>query len=61
VIEAVVASKLEEMIRLRDAVPPLGVPVDVVVVSEEEARLRGQVPGTLVHRALREGRVLVGA
>lgn len=60
VIEAQVESKLNEMVRLRDALPPLGVPVDVVV-SEEEAARRGRVPSTLVHRALREGRVLVTA
>jgi len=61
VIEARVKSKLDEMVRLRDALPPLGVPVDVVVVSEEEAARRERVPSTLVHRALREGRVLVTA
>lgn len=61
VIEASVKSKLNEMVRLRDALPPLGVPVDVVVVSEEEAERRERVPSTLVHRALREGRVLVTA
>lgn len=61
VIEKHVESKLDEMVRLRDALPPLGVPVDVVVVSEAEASRRDRVPSTLVHRALREGRVLVGA
>jgi uncharacterized protein len=59
VIEQRVESKLREMVLLRDALPPLGVPVDVVVISEEEAARRGSVPSTLVHRALREGRVLV--
>lgn len=58
VIEERFQSKLSEMVRLRDALPPLGVPVDVVVVSEYEAARRGRVPGTLVYRALREGRVL---
>lgn len=61
VIESHLGSKLDEMVRLRDALPPLGVPVDVVVVSEEEASRRERVPSTLVHRALREGRVLVAA
>ena len=59
VIEERVESKLREMVLLRDALPPLGVPVDVVVVSEEEVARRGSVPTTLIHRALREGRVLV--
>jgi len=59
VIEERVESKLREMVLLRDALPPMGVPVDVVVVSEDEAARRGKVPSTLVYRALREGRVLV--
>jgi uncharacterized protein len=61
VIERHLESKLDEMVRLHDALPPLGVPVDVVVVSEDEAARRERVPSTLVHRALREGRVLVAA
>jgi uncharacterized protein len=61
VIEEHLESKLREMVLLRDALPPLGVPVDVVVVSEEEVARRGSVPSTLVHRALRDGRVLVAA
>jgi uncharacterized protein len=61
VIERELGSKLAEMVRLRDALPPMGVPVDVVVVSEEEAARRQQVPSTLVHRALREGRVLAAS
>jgi predicted nucleotidyltransferase len=61
VIEQRVENKLREMVLLRDALPQLGVPVDVVVVSEDEAARRGAVPSTLIHRALREGRVLVAA
>jgi predicted nucleotidyltransferase len=58
VIEREPGSKLDEMVRLRDSLPPLGVPVDVLVVSEEHAEAWGQVPGTMVHAALAEGRVL---
>ena len=58
VIEREVASKIEEMVRLRDALPPLGVPVDVLVFSEEQAAKWGHVAGTVVHAALSEGRVV---
>jgi predicted nucleotidyltransferase len=58
VIERDVASKLDEMVRLRDALPPLGVPVDVLVISEEQAAAWRDVPGTMVHAALAEGRVV---
>jgi predicted nucleotidyltransferase len=58
VIESELGSKLDEMVRLRDAVPPLGVPVDVLVISEAHADAWGHVPGTMVHAALAEGRVL---
>lgn len=60
VIEEQVPSKLDEMVRLRDAIPPLGMPVDVLVVSVLEAEERRRAPGTLLHRALSEGRTLVG-
>lgn len=61
VIEPEVGNATEESVRLHRALRGLGVPVDVVVVDEERARRRAAVPGTMVERALREGRVLVGA
>ncbi len=59
VIEERVEGKAAEMVRLRAALPPLGVPVDVVVVSAADVSRRAGVEGTLIHRALTEGRVLV--
>ena len=59
VIEREVDSKLEEMVRLRDALPPLGVPVDVLVATEGEVLEWGGVHGTMVNAALSEGHVLV--
>ncbi len=47
------------MVRLRDALPPLGVPVDVLVVSEEQADQSSGVHGTMVHAALSDGVVVV--
>lgn len=58
VIEREVTSKLEEMVRLRDSLPPLGVPVDVLVASEEQADAWRDVASTMVHAALSEGRVI---
>ena len=58
VIERELDSKVEEMVRLRDSLPPLGVPVDVLVVSKEHADDWADVQGTMVHAALAEGRVL---
>jgi predicted nucleotidyltransferase len=58
VIERAVASRAAEMVRLRDALPALDVPVDVIVVSEEHAAKWGPVKGTVIHAALSEGRVV---
>ncbi|HUN78037.1 MAG TPA: nucleotidyltransferase domain-containing protein [Solirubrobacteraceae bacterium] len=58
VIEPSVVSKAAEMVRLRAALDPLKVAADVVVVPREYAEGWGDVPGTLVHDALAEGRVL---
>ena len=61
VIEPKLVDRYQEMIRLRDAVGPIGSGVDVLVFSEEEALRRGQVPGTVVYWALKEGRVVYDA
>ena len=58
VIEREVGSKLDEMVRLRDSLPPLGVPVDVLVFSQKQVDDWVDVRGTVVHTALSEGRVL---
>lgn len=58
-IEEHVESKLDEMVRLRDALAGLDVPVEIVLVSREEAEDRRRRPGSLIRRALAEGRVLV--
>ena len=58
VIEPTVESALSESVRLRRELRGLGVPIDVVVMDEAKARRRAAVPGTMVERALREGRLL---
>jgi uncharacterized protein YndB with AHSA1/START domain len=61
VIEPEVENAAMESVRLHRALRGLGVPADVVVVDEDLARRRSVVAGTMVERALREGRVLVNA
>jgi predicted nucleotidyltransferase len=58
VIERDVANRAVEMVRLRDALPPLDVPVDVIVVTEAHAAKWSAIKGTMVHAALGEGRLV---
>jgi hypothetical protein len=58
VIEPTVENLAEESTRLRQELDDLRTPIDVVVVAEDIARGRAVVRGTVVDRALREGRVL---
>jgi predicted nucleotidyltransferase len=59
VIEPSVRDSAKESVRLRRVLGGLGVPVDVLVFAEADAARRSAVRGTVVERALREGRVLV--
>ncbi len=58
VIEREVEDRLAEAVRLRHALRGLRVPVDVIVMDEALAGRRAKVKGTMVDRALREGRVV---
>jgi predicted nucleotidyltransferase len=58
VIEPFVASKAKEMVRLRKVLDPLRLAADVVVIPRDYAEEWGDVPGTMLHDALMEGRVL---
>ena len=60
VIEATVENRAKEMVRLRRALRPLRLPVDVLVYSRSEVTQWGQQPGTALYWALREGRVVHG-
>jgi predicted nucleotidyltransferase len=53
--------KYSENVRLRQAVGAVGAGVDVLVFSEEESQKRGQVPGTVIYWANREGKILYEA
>jgi predicted nucleotidyltransferase len=61
VVEPGLSSRADEFVRLREALGAMGVPIDLVVVSTEHAQRWGSVQGTLMHEALRDGRVLAGA
>ncbi|HTA12058.1 MAG TPA: nucleotidyltransferase domain-containing protein [Solirubrobacteraceae bacterium] len=58
VVERDPRNRHAEMVRLGRALRPLGMPFDVIVVSERYAEDWGAVEGTMVHAALTEGRVL---
>ncbi len=58
VVERDVDDRHAEQVRLRRELRPLGVPVDVIVVSERYAEEWGPARGSMVHAALTEGRVL---
>lgn len=61
VVEPELKSRRAEFVRLREALGAMGVPIDLIVVSDEHAEQWGPVPGTLMHEALRDGRVIAGA
>jgi predicted nucleotidyltransferase len=60
VIEAQVEDRAKEMVRLRRALRPLRIPVDVLVYSTEDVARWGDQPGSALYWALREGRVVYG-
>jgi predicted nucleotidyltransferase len=58
VIEDEVENRLAEAVRLRRALGDFNAPVDLIVMDAALAERRAKVRGTMVNRALREGRVL---
>ncbi len=58
VIESEVADRAAEAVRLRRALGDFGAPVDVIVMDQALVERRAKVRGTMVDRALREGRVV---
>jgi predicted nucleotidyltransferase len=61
VIEPLVDDRFAEIVRLQRVLAPLRLPADVIVVSEGHVEEWGDVPSTMLHDALREGRVLAQA
>lgn len=60
VIESRVEDRAREMDRLRRALRPLRIPVDVLVYSTDEVARWGDQPGSALYWALREGRIVYG-
>ena len=60
VVEPEVQSRHEEMVRLRDVLRPLHIPVDVLVTNQDTYDHWSDTPGTVYYEANREGRVLDG-
>lgn len=60
VIEQAVEDRAAEMVRLRRALRPLRVPVDLLVYSAEDVARWGDQPGSALYWALREGKVIYG-
>jgi len=61
VVEKHVQSKVKEIVRLRKLLRPLRLPVDVMVVSEQDVKDWGALPGTALYWAIKEGQVLYEA
>jgi predicted nucleotidyltransferase len=61
VVEPHVPDHFGEIVRLQRVLAPLRLPADVVVVSEAYIDAWRDVPSTMLHDALREGRVLAQA
>ena len=58
VIEPCVIDRAAEMVRLRRALRPLRIPVDLPVYSADEVARWGGQPGSALYWALQEGRLL---
>ncbi len=61
VIEPEVRGRNAEFVRLRRALGEIGTPVDLILYGANHVEKWGDVPGTLINEALKEGRVLAGA
>lgn len=58
VIEPEVDDHFGESVRLAKLVGELGVPADVMVASQDHVREWGGLPGTMLHDALSEGKIV---
>lgn len=61
VIEKELKARRMEIVRLRDVLSPLRIPVDVLVISEKTYQEWKDAPGTVIYEAALEGKVVYGA
>lgn len=61
VIERDVVDRIAESVRLRRALGSLRLPIDVIVLSDAYVAEWCEVPNTMLHAALLEGRILAEA
>jgi predicted nucleotidyltransferase len=57
VVESEVTDRWDEMVRLREALRPLRIPVDVLVYSRKTFEDWVDTPGTTLYEAVQEGRI----
>jgi predicted nucleotidyltransferase len=60
IIEKEIKARRMEMVRLRDVLSPLRIPVDVLVISEKTYEEWKDTPGTAIYEAALEERVVYG-
>ena len=60
VVEKEIKARRKEVVRLRDVLSPLRVPVDILVVSEKSYTEWKDTPGTVIYEASIEGKVVYG-
>jgi predicted nucleotidyltransferase len=58
VVEDHLESKIKEMARLNSVIDYIGIGVDILIYTPEELADLGDIPGTAVYWALKEGKVL---
>lgn len=61
VIEDKPVERYAEMVRLNRLLRPMGIPIDLLVVSEEKFQYWRDTPGNVYYEAASEGRVLYEA
>lgn len=57
VVEQILKNRREEMVRLHDAIRSMRIPVDILAVSESDFSEWGDVPGTVIYKAKKEGQL----